>query len=107
MPVTPVNRVVNMKRIIEKNGRPRRRTGTRGHRPPKKNIRISKAVKILIPPFYHVFQKRAVFSRIKRAIQCKFQQRNKVRSVFEPRLPDGISNQKNPNLGKFWRALNW
>jgi hypothetical protein len=30
MPVTPVNKVVDPKRIIDKNGRPRRRRGTRG-----------------------------------------------------------------------------
>jgi hypothetical protein len=30
MPVIPVNKVVNSKRIIGKNGGPRRRRGTRG-----------------------------------------------------------------------------
>jgi hypothetical protein len=30
MPVIPVNRVVDKKRIIRKNGGPRRRRGTRG-----------------------------------------------------------------------------
>jgi hypothetical protein len=30
MPVIPVNRVMDPKRIIRKNGRPRRRRGTRG-----------------------------------------------------------------------------
>jgi hypothetical protein len=30
MPVIPVDRVVNKKRIIRKNGGPRRRRGTRG-----------------------------------------------------------------------------
>jgi hypothetical protein len=30
MPVIPVNKVVDQKRIIEKNGGPRRRKGTRG-----------------------------------------------------------------------------
>jgi hypothetical protein len=37
MLVIPVNRVVDMKRIIGKNGGPRRRRGTRG-RCPKKEI---------------------------------------------------------------------
>jgi hypothetical protein len=31
VPVIPVNRVVDPKRIIGKNGGPRRRRGTRGH----------------------------------------------------------------------------
>jgi hypothetical protein len=31
MPVIPVNRVVDLKRIIRKNGGLRRRRGTRGH----------------------------------------------------------------------------
>jgi hypothetical protein len=31
MPVIPVNRVVDPKRIIGNNGGPRRRRGTRGH----------------------------------------------------------------------------
>jgi hypothetical protein len=31
MPVIPVNKMVDPKRIIEKNGGPRRRRGTRGH----------------------------------------------------------------------------
>jgi hypothetical protein len=31
MPVIPIERVVNPKRIIGKNGGPRRRRGTRGH----------------------------------------------------------------------------
>jgi hypothetical protein len=35
MPVIPVNKVVNPKRIIRKNGGPRKRRGTRGHRPKK------------------------------------------------------------------------
>jgi hypothetical protein len=34
MPVIPVNTVVDKKRIIRKNGGPRRRTGTRSHSPP-------------------------------------------------------------------------
>jgi hypothetical protein len=38
MTVIPVNRVVNLKRIIRKNGEPRRRRGTRGCLPPKKII---------------------------------------------------------------------
>jgi hypothetical protein len=36
LPVTPVNKVVDLKRIIRKNGGPRRRRGTRGCWPPKK-----------------------------------------------------------------------
>jgi hypothetical protein len=35
MPVIPVNRVVDMKRILGKNGGPIRRRGTRGRRPKK------------------------------------------------------------------------
>jgi hypothetical protein len=31
LPVIPVNKVVDPKRIIRKNGGPRRRRGTRGH----------------------------------------------------------------------------
>jgi hypothetical protein len=38
MPVIPVDRVVDKKRIIgNKNGGPRRRRGTRGRRPTKSN----------------------------------------------------------------------
>jgi hypothetical protein len=36
MPVIPVNRAVDPKRIIRKNGGPRRRKGTRGRWPTKK-----------------------------------------------------------------------
>jgi hypothetical protein len=36
MPVILVNKVVDPKRIIRKNGGPRRRRGTRGRWPPKK-----------------------------------------------------------------------
>jgi hypothetical protein len=36
MPVIPANRVVDTRRIIGKNGGPRRRRSTRGHWPPKK-----------------------------------------------------------------------
>jgi hypothetical protein len=35
MPFIPVNKVVDPKRIIRKNGGPRRRRGTRGCRPQK------------------------------------------------------------------------
>jgi hypothetical protein len=44
MPVIPVNRVVDPKRRIGKNGGPRRRRGTRGRRPKKgkKNSELSK-----------------------------------------------------------------
>jgi hypothetical protein len=38
MPVIPVSRVVDPKRIIRKNGGLRRRKGTRGCRPKKQNI---------------------------------------------------------------------
>jgi hypothetical protein len=36
LPVIPVNKVVDQKRIIGKNGGPRRRRGTRGRLPPKR-----------------------------------------------------------------------
>jgi hypothetical protein len=36
MPVIPVNKAVDRKRIIGKNGGPRRRKGTRGADPPQK-----------------------------------------------------------------------
>jgi hypothetical protein len=26
---------------------------------------------------------------------------------MDPRLPDGLFQTKNPNLDKFWRALDW
>jgi hypothetical protein len=37
MPVIPVSREVDMKRIIGKNGEPGRRRGTRGFLPPPNN----------------------------------------------------------------------
>jgi hypothetical protein len=40
MPVIPVNRVVDKKRIIGKNGGPRRRRGTRGPLTPKNCPRL-------------------------------------------------------------------
>jgi hypothetical protein len=39
MPVIPVNKVVDPKRIIGKNGGPRRRRGTRDRGPKNKNIK--------------------------------------------------------------------
>jgi hypothetical protein len=49
MLVIPVNRVVDKKRIIGKNGGPRRRTGTRGHR---------------TPPFYHIHTMYIIYTYI-------------------------------------------
>jgi hypothetical protein len=51
MPAIPVNRVVNPKRIIRKNGGPRRRRGTRGRwppPPPPKKIVLRKSKKKVI-----------------------------------------------------------
>jgi hypothetical protein len=40
MLVIPVNKVVDPKRIFRKNGGPRRRRGTRGHRPQIKSPKM-------------------------------------------------------------------
>jgi hypothetical protein len=60
VPVIPVNRVVDKKGIIRKNGGPRRRRGKRGRRPTKKDflkhrrLRIRKKCIIFLSSYHPI-----------------------------------------------------
>jgi hypothetical protein len=104
LPVIPVNRVVDAKRIIGKNGGPGRRRDTKG---------------LVLGDF---FRKKIIWSPCsgtglettlvrccrKKGVLCQAAEMAFFQSVdVHQGLPDGILLNQNPTLGKFWMVLQW